>query len=83
LNYKSLEKNPVQIQTVKDFFFRYMQFSMTINWQSLLLRVTLIFLFIFYLVRLWLGCIPKISFVTCLGVPVWVGGCVGGGGGWL
>ena len=29
----------------------------------------------FYLVRLWLGCIPKISFLACLEVPqkfVWV-----------
>ena len=31
--------------------------------------VTLIFVFIFYLVWLILGCIPKIGFVTCLKVP--------------
>ena len=30
---------------------------------------TLIVYLIFYLVRLLLGCIPKISFVTCLEVP--------------
>ena len=33
------------------------------------------FFFIFYLVRLWLGCIPKISLIACLEVPqkfVWV-----------
>ena len=45
-------------------------------------QVTLIFSFIFYLVRLWLGCIPKISFLACLEVPqkfVWV---VGGGWWW-
>ena len=38
---------------------------------------TLIFFFIFLLVRLWLGWIPKISFPWCLEVPqkfVWVGG---------
>jgi hypothetical protein len=32
-------------------------------------------LFIFFFIRLWLGCIPKISFVTCLKVPkkfLWV-----------
>ena len=51
-------------------------------------QVTLIFSFIFYLVRLWLGCIPKISFLACLEVPqkfVWVvvGGGGGGGGWWL
>ena len=43
-------------------------------------KLTLIVFFIFYLVRLWLGCIPRISFVTCLEVPekfLWVGG-----GGW-
>ena len=37
----------------------------------------------FDLVRLWLGCIPKISFIVCLEVPqkfVW---WVGGGGGWV
>jgi hypothetical protein len=31
--------------------------------------------FIFYLFRLWLGCIPKISFLACLKVPkkfLWV-----------
>ena len=46
-------------------------------------QVTLIFFFILYLVRLWLGCIPKISLIACLEVPqkfVWVGG---GGGWWL
>ena len=33
-------------------------------------QVTLIFSFIFYLVRLWLGCIPRISFIiACLEVP--------------
>ena len=31
--------------------------------------VTLILFFIFYLVRLCLGCIPKISFIACLEVP--------------
>jgi hypothetical protein len=46
-----------------------------------------IFLLIFYLVRLWLGCTPKISLIACLEVPqkfVWwvvVGGGGGGGGG--
>jgi hypothetical protein len=25
--------------------------------------------FILYLIRLWLGCIPKISFIACLEVP--------------
>jgi hypothetical protein len=44
-------------------------------------QVTLIFSFIFYLVRLWLGCIPRISFIiACLEVPqkfVWW--LVGGG----
>ena len=43
--------------------------------------VTLILFFIFYLVRLCLGCIPKISFIACLEVPQklvwWV--VVGGG----
>ena len=42
-------------------------------------QVTLFFFFIFYLVRLWLGGIPKISFLACLEVPKkfvwgWVGG---------
>jgi hypothetical protein len=36
------------------------------------------FFFIFYLVRLWLGCIPIISFLAFLEVPQkfvwWVGG---------
>ena len=32
-------------------------------------QVTLNFFFIFYLVRLWLGFIPKISFLACLEVP--------------
>jgi hypothetical protein len=48
------------------------------------------FVFIFYLVRLWLGCIPKISFLACLEVPKtfvwwwWVVMVVGGdGGGWF
>jgi hypothetical protein len=43
--------------------------------------VTLYFFFIFYLVRLWLGFIPKISFLACLVVPkkfVWVVLVVGG-----
>ena len=39
-------------------------------------QVTLnFFFFIFYLVRLWLGCIPKFSILACLEVPkkcVWV-----------
>ena len=46
-------------------------------------EVTLFFSFIFYLVRLWLGCIPRISFVTCLKVPekfLWV---VGGWWWWV
>ena len=45
-------------------------------------QVTISFFFIFYLVSLCLGCIPKISFVACLEVSkkfVW---WVGGGGGW-
>ena len=46
-------------------------------------QVTISFFFIFYLVSLCLGCIPKISFVACLEVPKkfvwWVGG---GGGAW-
>ena len=43
-------------------------------------EVTLILFFIFYLVRLWLGCIRKISLLACLVVPQkfvwwwWVGG---------
>ena len=32
-------------------------------------QVTLGFFFIFSLVRLWLGCIPRISFLGCLEVP--------------
>ena len=32
-------------------------------------EVTISFFFIFYLVSLCLGCIPKISFVACLEVP--------------
>ena len=44
------------------------------------------FLLLFYLVRLWLGCIPKISFIACLEVPkkfVWWWWWVVVGGGWF
>ena len=43
------------------------------------IQVTIIFFFIFLLVRLWLGCIPKISFHGYLEVPQKFLGLVVGG----
>jgi hypothetical protein len=60
-------KNSAQLELM----FGLVQFEYSLGGGGL----TLNFFFIFYLVRLWLGCIPKISFLSCLEVPkkfVWL-----------